>query len=277
MTEHRQDEVREDGASETARGPAAKRGSFTPQQRLLILDAWLRSQLPARTTRPRNIPATKAVNRHYGLKSRFFCRILPLSPDEPTFGPVGFQILHDKKPFSGGDLMKKFVIAAACLLLLTSAASAGAYIGASTGQSDTSMAGASGEETSWKLVGGYSFMKFFAVEGGYRSFGDLDETVGTTQIGLEASSFDVFAVGRMPVGLRFSFFAKAGYAFLDLDATVTDPMFGTITTSASETELAYGVGLSFKIIDSFHIRAEYETIDTTESLDMVSVGAVFKF
>lgn len=30
MTAHRQDEVREEGASETARGPAPTRGSFTP-------------------------------------------------------------------------------------------------------------------------------------------------------------------------------------------------------------------------------------------------------
>ncbi|MDH3628204.1 MAG: outer membrane beta-barrel protein [Acidobacteriota bacterium] len=173
--------------------------------------------------------------------------------------------------------MKKLVMLAACLLLLTSAASAEAYIGASLGQSDATSAGASAEESSWKLVGGYAFMKFLAVEGSYRDLGSINETVGVTQIGLDASSMDVFGVARLPMGMRFSMFAKAGYAFLDLDATLTDPLLGTITASTSETELAYGAGVSFKVTDSVHIRAEYETFDTFEDMDMMSVGGIFKF
>jgi len=49
--------------------------------------------------------------------------------------------------------MKKFVIAAACLLLLTPAAWAGAYVGASLGQSDASSAGYGDDETSWNGSG----------------------------------------------------------------------------------------------------------------------------
>ena len=48
MTDQRRDDGVERVASEQARGPAPKRASFTPQQRLLVLDAWQRSQLSAR-------------------------------------------------------------------------------------------------------------------------------------------------------------------------------------------------------------------------------------
>lgn len=173
--------------------------------------------------------------------------------------------------------MKKFAIAATCLLLLTPAAFAGGFVGASLGQSDATSSGVSGDDTSWKVLGGYNFMKFVGVEGSYRNFGSIDETIGTTQIGLDATSMDVFGVGRLPVGSSFELFAKAGYAFIDMDASVTDPMFGTISGSTSESELAYGAGFSFKVGERFAFRAEYETFDVGESMDMVSVGGIFSF
>ena len=170
--------------------------------------------------------------------------------------------------------MKKLAIAATCLLLLTSAAWAETYVGASLGQSDATSAGVSGDDTSWKIVGGYTFMKFAGIEGSYRNLGGIDETIGTTQIALDASSMDIFGVGRLPLSDKFEAFAKAGFAFLDVDASVTDPLLGTISTSTSETELALGVGFSYGIGEKIALRAEFETI---ENMDMVSVGGVFKF
>lgn len=166
--------------------------------------------------------------------------------------------------------MKKFAIVATCALLLTSVAWADAYVGASLGQADT---GLSGDETGWKIVGGYSFKEFLAVEGSYRNLGSSDQTLGTTQIGLDVSSMDVFGVGRYAVGEKFDIFGKAGLAFIELDASITDPLLGTISTSTSETEFALGFGASYKIRENIDLRAEYETFD----LDMFSVGGVFKF
>ena len=173
--------------------------------------------------------------------------------------------------------MRKFAVAATCLLLLTSVAWAETYVGASLGQSDATSTGVSGSDTSWKIVGGYTFMKFAGVEGSYRNLGGLDETIGTTQIGLDASSMDIFGVGRIPVSNKFDVFAKAGFAFLDLEASVTDPVIGTISASTSETELALGVGCSYKVGEKIDLRAEWETFDTIESMNMLSVGGVFRF
>jgi len=172
--------------------------------------------------------------------------------------------------------MKKFAIAAVLALFLAPAAFAGAYVGASIGQTDTSLGTVSGNDSSWKIVGGYTFMKFVGVEGSYRNFGGLNETSGTTTLVSDASSLDVFGVAILPAG-PVNLFAKAGYARIDFDATIDDPLFtNPISVSDSENELAYGLGLSFGI-GKAHLRVEYEIFDTVEDMNMFSAGAVFQF
>lgn len=176
--------------------------------------------------------------------------------------------------------MKRFAIAAAALLLMTPAAWAGAYVGASVGQSDASVASGpvsvDGSDTSWKIVGGYTFMKFVGVEGSYRNFGGVNDTIGTTSFDTDATSLDVFGVGILPVG-PVKLFAKAGYSRIELSATVSDPLIPVpVSVSTNENELAYGAGLAFGI-GKADIRIEYEAFNTVETLGMISAGAVFKF
>jgi len=176
--------------------------------------------------------------------------------------------------------MKKFAIAAAVLLFLTPAAWAGAYVGATIGQSDSTIAGGGlsvdSGDTSWKILGGYTFMKFMGVEGSYRNLGGINDTIGTTSFDTEISSLDVFGVGILPLG-KVDVFAKLGFSRIDLSATIDDPLFTVpITVSTNENELAYGVGVSMGF-GRAAIRLEYETFATTETLNMFSAGAVFKF
>lgn len=173
--------------------------------------------------------------------------------------------------------MKKFAIAAAFLLLFAPCAWADAYVGASVGQSDATASGVSGDDTSWKIMGGYTFMKFVGVEGSYRNLGGIDDTFGSTTVDLEATSIDVFGVGFLPVGESFQLFGKAGYSRIDMDATVTDPQFGSVSGSDSENELVYGAGFSFNLGAKVALRLEHEIFDTTEDMNMTSVGALFRF
>jgi opacity protein-like surface antigen len=173
--------------------------------------------------------------------------------------------------------MKKFAIAVVLLLMLTPVALAKAYVGASLGTADSSVSGVSGDDTSWKFLGGYTFTKFVGIEGSYRDLGGVDETIGTTSIGMDVSSIDVFGVGILPVGKRFDVFGKAGFAHVEVDATVSDPFFGTVSASDSENELALGAGFNFKFGENFALRAEYETFDTADNMDVISAGAVWRF
>ena len=176
--------------------------------------------------------------------------------------------------------MKKLVFAAAALLVLTPGAWAGAYVGASVGQTDTSFDSGSSNfdvgETSWKIVGGYTFMKFVGVEASYRDFGSMSDTQGTFTFDGDASSIDVFGVGMIPVG-KVNIFGKVGYSRIDLDATIDDTANPNPQTfSASDEEFAYGAGVSFKLW-KVDFRIEYEMFDTSDTLNMFSAGAIFKF
>jgi len=176
--------------------------------------------------------------------------------------------------------MKKFAIAAAVLLFLSPAAWAGAYVGASIGQSDATVSGGGasldGNEASWKLMGGYTFMKFIGVEGSYRDLGGISDTVGTTSFDTSASSLDVFGVGFLPLG-KVDLFAKLGFSRVEMDATISDPLFPIpLAVSVSDNEMAYGVGANIGF-GKIAVRIEYEAFDTSATLNMFSAGAIFKF
>ncbi len=166
--------------------------------------------------------------------------------------------------------MKKLAMAATCLLLLSPAAWAGAFVGASVGQAD---ADAAGDDSSWKILGGFNFAEFLGVEASYRDLGGNSVTVGPITSGYDATSMDVFGVGRMGVGERFGVFAKAGMAFIDVEAWVNDPLLGLITVSDSESEFAYGLGFDFAVGEKFSLRGEYESLEW----DVISFGGVYRF
>ena len=170
--------------------------------------------------------------------------------------------------------MKKFAIAAIALLVLTPAAWAGSYVGASVGTSDqTAVGGPSGSDTSWKLLGGYTFMKHMGVEGSYRNFGGVQGTVGTALWDTDGSSLDVFGVGMMEVG-KFDLFAKIGFSRIEMDVTIDGTPSPSM--SGSDNEIAYGAGASYAV-GKAHLRVEYEVFGGDNDFNMFSAGAVFKF
>ena len=172
--------------------------------------------------------------------------------------------------------MKKFAIAAIALLFLAPAAWAGSYVGASFGTTDTTVVGGpSGSDTSWKLLGGYTFMKHMGVEGSYRNFGAVQGTVGTELWDTDGSSLDVFGVGMMEVG-KFDLFAKIGFSRIEMDQTITPTVGAPTISSTSDNEIAYGAGASFAV-GKAHLRVEYEVFGGDNDINMFSAGAVFKF
>ena len=60
---------------------------------------------------------------------------------------------------------------------------------------------------------------------------------------------------------------------IDVEATVTDPLLGSITVSDSESEFAFGVGFDFLIGEKFALRGEYESFE----FDVISFGGVYRF
>ena len=123
--------------------------------------------------------------------------------------------------------MRKFGILLFVVTMSVGAALAGGpfYAGAAIGNSsvkvDDPAGNFDGSDMGYKVYGGYRFMKFFGVEGSYVSFGEPDDEVGGTDVSIEATGWDAFAVGVFPIGKRFEVFGKLGFIFWDSDVDVS--------------------------------------------------------
>ena len=153
------------------------------------------------------------------------------------------------------------------------------YVGASIGDTSVKVDDPAGNfnasDTSFKAFAGYRFMKFFGVEGSYIDFGSPDDSVGGTDVSIDATAFDAFAVGVLPIGDHFEVFGKLGLLFWDTDIDVS----GVGSDSDSGNDTAWGVGAAFIFGKHLGVRAEYEVFDIedTDDVNMFSVGAEWRF
>lgn len=136
------------------------------------------------------------------------------------------------------------------------------------------------DTTSYKIIAGYRFMGFLAVEGSYVDFGTFkDSHQGEGDpIGLETKlkGFDAFAMGMLPLGIA-DIFVKVGVVSWDADITRA---VGEITAfgSNSGTDMVYGLGAQVRF-KGLAVRAEVEYFDIPEadSIYLISLGATFTF
>ncbi|WP_300375707.1 porin family protein [Henriciella sp.] len=88
--------------------------------------------------------------------------------------------------------------------------------------------------------------------------GDFNDTINASgDIGL---NYLVGVYGRysVPVSDRFDVFARAGYAFIDLDATATTPGGTEIgRIEDSEDGAALGAGLNYDLTENWELRGDY--------------------
>ena len=180
------------------------------------------------------------------------------------------------------------ILCAAALALTAGVADAadnGFYVGASVGQAtlnidDIDIADEvfdlDADETTYKVFVGYRLLTFLAVEGSYVDFGTFEDRRGDLTIQADASGFDAFAMGMLPLGVA-DLFVKVGAISWDADLKAAIADF-TESDSDSGTDPAYGVGFQLRI-RSFAVRAEAELFDVegADDLYMVSVGGSYTF
>jgi len=150
----------------------------------------------------------------------------------------------------------------------------GIYLGASVGQSSLQVDDFNfdADATGYKLIAGWRFLDWLAVEGNYIDFGSGDDRVAGTKIESDADGFSLSAVGFLPVG-PVDLFARVGA--VDWSGDLSSPGLGS--DSVDGTDLTYGVGAQFRVW-SLSIRAEYEMFDIDDAdVDMISVGVTWTF
>ena len=166
----------------------------------------------------------------------------------------------------------------------------GFYAGFHIGQSSAEDActGVSGpgiscddKDTAWKILGGYQFNRNFALEFAYTDFGEVSAS-GTFTASIEATAFELVAVGMLPVADRFSVYGKIGMYRGDTEFSTNNPLFDN--ASESNTDLTFGIGVRFDFTKNLGVRAEWQKYqdvgggDIGESdVDLISVGLIWKF
>jgi len=165
------------------------------------------------------------------------------------------------------------VAALALTSLPAVAADNGIYLGGSVGLSgqDIDDIDYDANATGYKLIAGWRFLDWLAVEGNYIDFGSADDTVFGDKVETEADGVSLSAVGFLPVG-PVDLFARVGA--IDWSSEISPDEFGK---DSDGTDLTYGVGAQFRVW-SLSIRAEYEIFDIDDSdLDMISLGVTWTF
>lgn len=167
-----------------------------------------------------------------------------------------------------------------------------AYVGASFGINtldsetlSTALSVFDDSSSTYGVVAGYRFNKFFGVETSANYFGKQNYFVGLSEI-----TSEIFNVGfggniYLPIGeavsnpnINFvSILVKAGMHYWDAQADFDTT--GTIVYSDEGINLYYGYGLNVDVFRFMTLRAEYTMfpLDDSDSIDNASVKVLFKF
>ena len=183
------------------------------------------------------------------------------------------------------------VLAWSGLTVASQASAQGFYIGGAVGKTEHDDGNAipdlitsgsvDGSDSGYKIFGGYQFNQHLGVElawvdlgkAGYSgTFAGLPVTGGK----VETSGLNLSAVGTLPLGSGFALFGKAGVFAWEAKA---NDVTGGVPFSAKEDggDLSLGVGASYDFTKNFAIRAEWERFKAVDTIDMLSVGLVYKF
>lgn len=168
----------------------------------------------------------------------------------------------------------------------------GFYIGATVGQSKVKdfcsgfATPCEDTDTALKILGGYQFSKHFALELGYSQLGEASINNGGGLFAkVEATAWEVVAVGILPVADRFSIYGKAGMYRADSDFSTNVVLPGLPQSfSESNNDLTFGIGLQFDISRNLALRAEWQRYQDLggpqigeSDLDVMSIGVTYQF
>jgi opacity protein-like surface antigen len=170
--------------------------------------------------------------------------------------------------------MKRYLIMSVLVLALAvPAAQAGGLVGASIGQASLEVNDGDfrfdESDTSWKIFGEWHVLKFLGFGLGYYDLG----SPSVSSLSIDTKAWNLYAVGILPIG-NIDLFGKVGYAMWDVDAGGGDGDDGS--------DLAYGVGIAFKVSQMIGVRLEYEIVDlkpedASADLNFWSLGVDFRF
>jgi opacity protein-like surface antigen len=183
-------------------------------------------------------------------------------------------------------MRKSLVVSAAILLGCTAlpaqSADNGFYFGGSVGAGgvkfddrfDGQQIDYDAGSTGYKVIAGWRFLDWLAVEANYVDLGSGEDKVQGETIETDVSGASLSAVGFLPIG-PVDVFARAGAIDWSADVTLSGL---DLKGSDDGTDFTYGVGVQFRVW-SLSFRAEYELFDIADAdtVDLASIGVTWTF
>lgn len=151
----------------------------------------------------------------------------------------------------------------------------GASVGYVTIENDDPGFDFDADDTGYKFFANYTFNNNLAIEGGYIDFGNPEDVVGGFPGEIDASGWNVYGVGNLPLSGGTDLFAKVGIVAWEADSVIN----GFLVDTDDGTDLALGLGARWNADGPFGIRAEVDwfDIDEADSVWMASIGFEFRF
>jgi OmpA-OmpF porin, OOP family len=135
-------------------------------------------------------------------------------------------------------------------------------------------------DTAWKLLGGYRFNRYFALEASYIEWGEVTANLNlgvpptSVQVAASQHSYGLAAVGTLPLGERFELFGKAGLLQNEQETRRVSPNPSTI--KRDETGFHYGLGAKYAVTRNWALRGEWENTEKLKA-EMLSIGVEYRF
>jgi len=147
-----------------------------------------------------------------------------------------------------------------------------------------------GDDTGWKVLGGYSFTPRIALEGSYIDLGDFDFNASLNPSAVQSGAasmrgFGLDLVATLPFRGNMSVFGKVGINNLRIEQSfgTAMPAGGFVNNTDRGTKGKFGGGLQYRVSDALSLRAEVERFliednrVTEDRVDLASVGFLYRF
>ena len=130
-------------------------------------------------------------------------------------------------------------------------------------------------DTGYKLFASYEFSNHLGIEGGYIDFGNPEDSFQGLLGRLDASGWNLYGVGNLPLASGVDLFAKAGIVSWNADSIID----GVLVDTEDGNDLALGFGARWNVSETLGFRAEADwfDIDEADSVWMASIGLQLNF
>lgn len=130
-------------------------------------------------------------------------------------------------------------------------------------------------DTGYKIFATYEFSNRLGIEGGYIDFGKPSDQFQGLSGEIDASGWNLYGVGNLPLTDGVDLFAKAGIVSWDADSIID----GILVDTDDGEDLALGFGARWNMSENLGFRAEADwfDIDEADSVWMASIGFELRF